>query len=67
MCGRFNLTASPETIAEHFQLLQAPKYEPSFNIAPARKILCIVQLDDQSLKAVNLFWGLVPSWAKDRR
>jgi putative SOS response-associated peptidase YedK len=67
MCGRFNLTASPEDIAEHFQLQRLPKYQPSYNIAPARKILCIVELDDKLLKAVNLFWGLVPSWSKDTK
>jgi putative SOS response-associated peptidase YedK len=63
MCGRFQLTASPEAIAEHFQLSRLPKYQPCFNITPARKILCIVELEDKSLKAVNLFWGLVPSWS----
>jgi putative SOS response-associated peptidase YedK len=67
MCGRFNLTASPEDIAEHFQLQRLPKYQPGYNITPARKILCIVELDDKSLKAVNLFWGLVPSWSKDTK
>ena len=67
MCGRFQLTASPEDIAEHFQLTHLPKYQPSYNITPARKILCIVELEDKSLKAVNLFWGLVPSWSKDTK
>lgn len=67
MCGRFQLTASPEEIAEHFQLSRLPKYQPSYNITPARKILCIVEVEDKSLKAVNLFWGLVPSWSKDTK
>lgn len=67
MCGRFQLTALPEEIAEHFQLSRLPKYQPSYNITPARKILCIVELEDKSLKAVNLFWGLVPSWSKDTK
>jgi putative SOS response-associated peptidase YedK len=67
MCGRFQLTAPPEEIAEHFQLSRLPKYQPSYNITPARKILCIVELEDKSLKAVNLFWGLVPSWSKDTK
>jgi putative SOS response-associated peptidase YedK len=65
MCGRFNLTATPEIIAEHFQLQRPPKFQASYNITPAQKILCIVELEDNSLKGVNLFWGLVPSWAKD--
>jgi putative SOS response-associated peptidase YedK len=67
MCGRFHLTATPEAVAEHFQLQRPPHFQPSFNITPAQKILNIVQLDDNSLKAVNLFWGLVPSWSKDDR
>ena len=65
MCGRFNLTSTPEQVAEHFELPRPPRYEKCFNITPAQKILCIVELEDKSLKAVNLFWGLVPSWAKD--
>ena len=67
MCGRFNLIAKPDEISEHFHLQKLPAYQPSYNITPASRILNIVQLDDQSLKAVNLFWGLVPSWSKDRK
>jgi len=39
--------------------------EPSYNIHPGQKIVTVVQLDNGSFKGVNLFWGLVPSWAKD--
>lgn len=67
MCGRYLLTTTPETLAEHFQLLRPPRFQASYNIAPARKILTLVELDDRSRKAVNLFWGLVPSWAKDTK
>ncbi len=65
MCGRYQLTETPATIAEHFQLQRLPRFQSSYNIAPARKILTIVELDDRSRKAVNLFWGLVPSWSKN--
>jgi putative SOS response-associated peptidase YedK len=64
MCGRFNLTATPETIAEHFQLQRPPCFQPSYNITPAQKILSIVELEDKSLKVgahrrVQLFlWRL---------
>ncbi len=67
MCGRYSLATTSEAIVEHFQLLRPVKLQPSYNIAPAQKILNIVELDDGSLKAVNLFWGLVPSWAKDNK
>ena len=67
MCGRYQLTEIPATIAEHFQLQRLPRFQSSYNIAPARKILTIVELDDRSRKAVNLFWGLVPSWSKNAK
>lgn len=67
MCGRFNLIATPDEIIRHFQLQKLPPYQSSYNITPAQKILNIVELENKSLKAVNLFWGLVPSWSKDSK
>jgi putative SOS response-associated peptidase YedK len=67
MCGRYSLTTDAETLAEHFQVLRQIRFQPSYNIAPSQKILNIVELDDGSRKAVNLFWGLVPSWSKDSK
>lgn len=67
MCGRFSLLAGPEHLAEHFQLRRPRPYQTRYNIAPGQKILTIVRLDDGAHKAVNLWWGLVPSWAKDRK
>jgi putative SOS response-associated peptidase YedK len=65
MCGRFSLTATPEQITEAFQLERLPNYETRYNIPPCQKILAVVRLDDGRHKAVNLFWGLIPPWAKD--
>jgi putative SOS response-associated peptidase YedK len=67
MCGRFNLIATKPQIMEHFRLQRLPDYQPDYNIPPGQKILCVVKLDDGSNKAVNLFWGLIPSWSKDRK
>ncbi|MGR9116420.1 MAG: SOS response-associated peptidase [Gammaproteobacteria bacterium] len=67
MCGRFNLVASGEAVVEHFNLRRLPKYRPDYNIPPGQKILTVVALEDGSLKAVNLHWGLIPSWSKDRK
>lgn len=67
MCGRFNLIATPDEIIRHFQLQKLPPYQSSYNITPAQKILNIVELENKSLKAVNLFWGwclLGPKTAK---
>jgi len=67
MCGRYNLIASPEQLVAHFHLQRLLRYQSHFNIVPGQKILAVVELEDTSLKAVNLNWGLVPSWAKDRK
>lgn len=67
MCGRYALATTAEEIIEHFKLMREVKFQAGYNIAPGRKILNIVELDDGSLKPVNLHWGLVPSWAKDTK
>jgi len=67
MCGRFYLTASPEQLINAFQLPGLPHYETSYNIPPGQKILTVVKLDDDSYKAVNLHWGLIPHWSKDKK
>jgi len=67
MCGRYNLTATPEQMIDTFELHRLPRYESSYNIPPGQKILTIVKLDDASNKAVNLHWGLIPHWSKDSK
>ncbi len=67
MCGRFNLIATKPQIIEHFSLQCLPDYQPDYNIPPGQKILIVVRLEDGSNKAVNLHWGLIPSWSKDRK
>jgi putative SOS response-associated peptidase YedK len=67
MCGRFNLIATKPPIMEHFSLQRLPDYQPDYNIPPGQKIIAVVRLEDGSNKAVNLHWGLIPSWSKDRK
>lgn len=64
MCGRFTLKATDEAIQNHFNLEQAPKVEPNYNIPPSTKILC---LGGFPLQAKQFRWGLIPSWAKDEK
>ncbi|MCG6922135.1 MAG: SOS response-associated peptidase, partial [Acidobacteria bacterium] len=47
MCGRFNLTASGEEIAEAFDLDDVPQLAPRYNIAPTQPI-AVVRLDEGS-------------------
>jgi putative SOS response-associated peptidase YedK len=67
MCGRFNMLATPEQLAEAFGLAEVPGYKISYNIAPGQKVLGIVQPEQNDFRAVGLDWGLVPSWAKDSK
>ena len=41
MCGRFNLTASGEALAEAFELDEAPEVVPRYNIAPTQPVLVV--------------------------
>ena len=41
MCGRFSQTASPEVIAQQFQLTDPPLFTPRYNIAPSQPIAAI--------------------------
>jgi putative SOS response-associated peptidase YedK len=66
MCGRYNLIATEQQIIDHFGLRSLPAHNPDYNIPPGQKILSIVQLENGGNKAVNLHWGLIPPWAKDR-
>jgi putative SOS response-associated peptidase YedK len=65
MCGRFTLTASPEALQEEFEIL-FPEIKANYNIAPSQDVLSIVG-HKEGLKAGFLKWGLVPSWAKDKK
>ncbi len=66
MCGRFSQTASPEVIAQQFELTDPPLFTPRYNIAPSQPIAAIrIDPDTTTRKLVMLRWGLIPSWAKD--
>lgn len=68
MCGRFTLTATPEEIAERFQvdLTFFSRYEKSYNIAPSQSVFAIIN-DGTTNRGGLLRWGLVPPWAKDEK
>ncbi len=67
MCGRFALTASASTLAEVFGLPVLPEVLPRYNVAPTTEIPCVLR-DASGARVVEVFrWGLVPSWAKDRK
>jgi putative SOS response-associated peptidase YedK len=71
MCGRFTLRTPATILIEHFDLdvrddRQLALFEPRYNIAPTQDIV-VVRADPASGRrtALNLRWGLVPSWTKE--
>lgn len=67
MCGRFTLFANEASIQKEFDI-QTPiqGYTPSYNIAPSHDVVSIIYDGDEK-RAGTLQWGLVPSWAKDKK
>jgi putative SOS response-associated peptidase YedK len=66
MCGRFAQTASPEVIAQQFEIANPPPFTPRYNIAPSQPFAAIrIDPDTTTRTLVMLRWGLIPSWAED--
>jgi putative SOS response-associated peptidase YedK len=68
MCGRFTLTATPEALVKLFPSLFGEGLElaPSYNVAPSQNVLAVLlHPGTKEPEAVQLKWGLVPSWADD--
>lgn len=65
MCGRYTLLAEEVDILREFGISHPlDDYEPRFNIAPGQKVLAIIHSGKEK-RAGMMYWGLVPSWAKD--
>jgi putative SOS response-associated peptidase YedK len=67
MCGRFALKAPASAITEIFQVDVLPDLIPRYNIPPTSKVATVRQVDDGSRELAELRWGLIPSWAKDKK
>ena len=69
MCGRFVQISDPERIKASIPELEInagvrEKFRQRFNIAPAQKILTVLNTPYPQLTYTH--WGLVPFWAKDK-
>jgi putative SOS response-associated peptidase YedK len=66
MCGRYNLTTPVEGLRHLFEFPERPNLEPRYNIAPTQTAP-IFRFDDTGAgHLLQLRWGLIPSWAKDK-
>ncbi len=76
MCGRFVSTAGPDRIAAYFDSViptdsvsaaTDDPLGPNFNVAPTQDVYAVVAAGEGSARVDSFHWGLVPSWAKDRK
>jgi putative SOS response-associated peptidase YedK len=81
MCGRFVSTAGPDRIAAYFDAVLpteavAESLGENFNVAPTQDIYAVVAAAgagagagewEGTAKVDAFHWGLIPSWAKDRK
>ncbi|BAN02880.1 SOS response-associated peptidase [Ilumatobacter coccineus] len=68
MCGRFVSTNQPDQIANYFGADAAVEsLGENFNVAPTHDIYGVVQGADGTNRVEAFHWGLIPSWAKDRK
>ena len=72
MCGRFVSTAGPDRIAAYFDSViptevAAESLGENFNVAPTQDVYAVVAAGEGTARVDAFHWGLVPSWAKDRK
>jgi putative SOS response-associated peptidase YedK len=68
MCGRFVSTSSPDRIASYFGAeVASESLGENFNVAPTQDIYAVVTGADGVARVQAFHWGLIPSWAKDRK
>src|SRR5512134_3474629 len=65
MCGRFAFYSPHEAVTRLFGVADAPGIEPRYNIAPTQFVAAGREAGD-SREVAMLYWGLVPSWAKEK-
>ena len=66
MCGRFVQFASWADLRRTMLLLSVADLPPNYNVAPTQQVLVARELDGKR-EGVAMRWGLIPSWAKDKK
>ncbi|MBW4613891.1 MAG: SOS response-associated peptidase [Desmonostoc vinosum HA7617-LM4] len=68
MCGRFTLSQPPTAIAQFFHIEEVPDFVAEYNIAPTQLVATVLHNPDHGKREFrHLYWGLIPSWAKDSK
>lgn len=64
MCGRFVSSIPADELKKIFDLIETPKLEPRYNVAPTQ-LTAVVRNQGERNRLDLLKWGLVPGWSKD--
>jgi putative SOS response-associated peptidase YedK len=65
MCGRYTLRTPVNTLAERFEIDDAPSsIAASYNVAPTQGVATVL-VEEAKRKLEMLHLGLIPSWADD--
>jgi putative SOS response-associated peptidase YedK len=68
VCGRFVSSSAPDRIAAYFGAeLAVEPLGPNYNVAPTNDIYGVVAVGDDHREVQAFHWGLIPSWAKERK
>ena len=68
MCGRFVSTNQPDQVAAYFGAENTVEsLGENYNVAPTQDIYGVVATPDGDRRVEAFHWGLIPSWAKDRK
>jgi putative SOS response-associated peptidase YedK len=67
MCGRFTLSANKQRLQETFPMFDLMEIPSRYNIAPRQQVLAVRQENAERPKGSMLRWGLLPSWAKEKK
>jgi putative SOS response-associated peptidase YedK len=66
MCGRYAFFSPAESVNRLFDLKNSLPIEPRYNIAPTQYVPVVRARDGHGRELAMLYWGLVPSWAKEK-
>ena len=65
MCGRYVCSKAPEVYGSFYDVI-VPPIAPNFNVAPTHNVP-VVRTGDGKRECVLQRWGLIPSWATDKK
>lgn len=62
MCGRFTLSSPAEVLAEEFELAEAPRLAPRYNVAPSQEVAFVRRERPGAARTLaRARWGFVPA------